>query len=46
MTKKQKKKLIRIIIAALLTVILNFIDTEGILRFILFLIPYLIKQGI
>ncbi len=42
MTKKQKKTLIRIIIAALLTVILNFIDTEGILRFILFLIPYLI----
>lgn len=42
MTKKQKKTLIGIIIAALLTVILNFIDTEGILRFILFLIPYLI----
>ncbi len=42
MTKKQKKTLIRIIIAALLTVILNFIDAEGILRFILFLIPYLI----
>ena len=39
MTKKQKKMLIRIIIAA---VLLNFIPVKGILRMILFLIPYLV----
>ena len=42
MTKKQKKMLIRIIIAAVLLIALNFISVKGILRMILFLIPYLV----
>lgn len=42
MTKKQKKMLIRIIIAAVLLITLNFIPVKGILRMILFLIPYLV----
>ena len=42
MTKKQKKMLIRIIIAAVLLTALNFIPVKGILRMILFLIPYLV----
>ena len=42
MTKKQKKMLIRIIIAAELLIALNFIPVKGILRMILFLIPYLV----
>ena len=39
---KQKKMLIRIIIAAVLLIALNFIPVKGILRMILFLIPYLV----
>ena len=42
MNKKQKKVLIRIIAAAVLTVILHFLPTEGWLRFGLYMIPYLI----
>ena len=42
MNKKQKKMLIRIIIAAVLLIALNFIPVKGILRMILFLIPYLV----
>ena len=42
MTKKQKKMLIRIIIAAVLLIALNFIPVKGILRMILFLILYLV----
>ena len=42
MTKKQKKMLIRIIIAAVLLIALNFIPVKGIMRMILFLIPYLV----
>ena len=42
MTKKQKKMLIRIIIAAVLLIALNFIPVKRILRMILFLIPYLV----
>ena len=42
MTKKQKKMLIRIIIAAVLLIAPNFIPVKGILRMILFLIPYLV----
>ena len=42
MTKKQKKMLIRIIIAAVLLIALNFIPVKGILRMILFPIPYLV----
>ena len=42
MNKKQKKNLLRILIAAALMVILHFVPTEGIVRFILYMIPYLI----
>lgn len=42
MTKKQKKVLYRIIIAALLMVALHFVPVEGYLRFVLYLIPYLV----
>ena len=42
MTKKQKKMLIRIIIAAVLMIALGFSKTEGVLRFLLYMIPYLI----
>lgn len=42
MNKKQKKMLIRIIVSALLMIGLNFVPIEGIARFILYLIPYLI----
>ncbi|MBS5522581.1 MAG: cadmium-translocating P-type ATPase [Clostridiales bacterium] len=42
MNKKQKKMLIRIIIAAVLMIILNFIPVQRYIRFTLYLIPYLI----
>ncbi|MBQ7702986.1 MAG: heavy metal translocating P-type ATPase, partial [Firmicutes bacterium] len=42
MNKKQQKMLIRIVVAAVLTVILHFLPTEGWTRFGLYLIPYLI----
>ena len=42
MTRKQKKVLCRIIIAAVLMVVLHFVPVEGYLRFALYLIPYLI----
>ena len=42
MTRKQKKLLLRILIAAGLMGILHFIPVTGILRFFLYLIPYLI----
>ena len=42
MTKKQKKMLTRIIAAAVLLILLNFLPVTGIIRFVLFLIPYLI----
>lgn len=42
MNKKQKKMLVRIIIAAVLMVTLNFVPAKGVLRFGLYLIPYLI----
>lgn len=42
MKRKQKKVLIRIIISALLLIILNFIPSTGILRFILYMIPYIV----
>lgn len=40
MTKKQKKTLYRIILSASLILLLHFIPTDGILRFVLYLIPY------
>ena len=42
MTKKQRKMLIRIIIAAVLMIGLVFVPVKGALRFVLYLIPYLI----
>lgn len=42
MTKKQKKMLIRIILSAVMLVALNFIPVDGIIRFVLFMIPYYI----
>lgn len=42
MTKKQKIMMVRILIAALLLVGLNFVPAEGWLRFVLYLIPYLV----
>ena len=42
MTKKQKKVLCRIVIAAILLAALHFIPAEGIPKLILYLIPYLI----
>ena len=42
MNKKQKKMLVRILIAAALLIALNFIPAEGWIRFGLYLIPYLV----
>lgn len=42
MTKKQKKMLIRIIIAAVLMVGLHFVPVDGIIRFVLYMVPYLV----
>ena len=42
MNKKQKKMLIRILLAAALMIILNFVPVTGYGRFLLYLIPYLI----
>lgn len=42
MTKKQKRVLIRIIIAAALMVALHFVPVSGIPRFALYLVPYIV----
>ena len=42
MNKKQKKMLLRIIIAAVLMLALGFVPVEGITRFLLYLAPYLV----
>ncbi len=42
MNKKQKKTLIRIILTALLLVGLHFVPAEGFLRFLLYMIPYVL----
>ena len=42
MNKKQKKVLTRIIIAAVLMIILHFIPVKGIIRFLLYMVPYLV----
>lgn len=42
MTKKQKKVLYRIIIAAILMIILHFIPVEGYVRFVLYMVPYVV----
>ena len=41
MNKKQKKMLIRILASAVMMVVLAFIPAEGILQFVLYMIPYL-----
>ena len=41
MNKKQKKMLIRIIAAAAMMAVLAFIPAEGVLRFALYMVPYL-----
>lgn len=42
MNKKQKKVLIRIIIAAVLLVILSFVPIKGYVKFALYMVPYLV----
>lgn len=42
MNKKQKKMLVRIIIAAALMIILHFVPVNGVIRFLLYLIPYFV----
>lgn len=42
MSKKQKKMLARILIAAVLMIAFHFVPAEGVARFILYLIPYLV----
>ncbi len=42
MTKKQKKNLIRIIVSSVMMIVFLFIPVEGIIRFLLFLVPYLL----
>lgn len=42
MNKKQKKMLVRIIIAAALMIILHFVPVKGVIRFLLYMIPYFV----
>ncbi len=42
MNKKQKKTLIRILAAAALMILMNFLPVRGLARFLLYLVPYLI----
>lgn len=42
MNKKQRTMLVRIIVAAVLLIALNFIPVTGWLRFLLYLVPYLV----
>ena len=42
LNKKQKKVLVRIIIAAVLMIVLSIIPLKGYLRFVLYMIPYVI----
>lgn len=42
MNKKQKKVFIRIIVAAVLMVVLSLLPVDGWLKFVLFMIPYLV----
>lgn len=42
MTKKQKKVLIRIIVAAVLIIAFSFLPLEGCIRFICYMVPYLV----
>ena len=42
MTKKQKKVLIRIIVAAVLIIAFSFLPLEGCIRFVCYMVPYLV----
>ena len=42
MNRKQRKNLLRIILAAALLIGLNFVEVSGVERFILYMVPYLI----
>lgn len=42
MTGKQKKTLIRIIVTAAMMVVMHFVRLQGVLRFLMYLVPYLI----
>ena len=42
MTPKQRRNLIRILIAAALLIALNFVELRGVVKFLLYLVPYLI----
>ena len=42
MNAKQRRNLIRILIAAALLIALNFVDVSGVEKFLLYLVPYLI----
>ena len=42
MNKKQKKVLIRILVAAVLMIVFSQLPVEGYVRFLLFMIPYLV----
>ena len=42
MTKKQKKVLIRVIVAAVLIIAFSFLPLEGYIRFICYMVPYLV----
>ncbi len=42
MNKKQKKMLVRILISGALMVILHFLPIQGLVRFLLYMIPYLL----
>lgn len=42
MNKKQKKMLVRILVSGALMVILHFLPIQGLIRFLLYMIPYLI----
>ena len=42
MTKKQRKMLLRILVAAALLIILSLLPLQGVVRFVLFMIPYFV----
>ena len=42
MNKKQKKMLARILIAAALIVVYQFLPIEGVIKFVLYMVPYLV----
>ncbi len=42
MNKKQKKMIVRIVIAAVLLIALHFVPVDGVWKFVLYLVPYLV----